>query len=354
MYTREISEAPDKLIKKSKAIFGTFKGHPKFFDIRGIRKPFGTWALPLFVTDTLIKSKMAYYFYTGSYIGCIFFVDAKILEYVEVVFWDIETHKRYSYHCVTGPQRQFIPFSLEAASTSCFAKSRYIRFSWDRRHNRLSLILNLKGDKNRPEVHAVFSAKFDERSCELTQVMPSPNLRRCTASYDLVQPLKGDLNIIEKNETVKNFSFNEGISFFNMKRLYMTLHYSGETIIGMGKCNEKNLLFKLHGSSQEIQNQEKMNDNFMIYDGRIIPLPPVVITHSYGIDKNWVIQDTENMIDLTFTPLSDNLNKVSILILRSIYHKIYGKFEGTLNIDNEEKLTFRSLPGLAEKYLVRL
>ena len=70
------------------------------------------------------------------------------------------------------------------------------------------------------------------------------------------------------------------------------------------------------------------------------------MTHPFGIDKNWIIQDTESMVDLTFVPSSVTKRILNIIAMRTSYSTIYGTFEGTLLTSEGEKITLRSLPGI--------
>jgi hypothetical protein len=90
------------------------------------------------------------------------------------------------------------------------------------------------------------------------------------------------------------------------------------------------------------------------YADSVTPLPPVTITHSYGLMKTWNIQDTENMIDLTFTPISDNVNVINAIVFRTEYHTIYGTFNGVLLTKDGEKVNVNGMPGLTKKYVIRL
>ena len=51
----------------------------------------------------------------------------------------------------------------------------------------------------------------------------------------------------------------------------------------------------------------------LFVDGAKTLLPPIKITKPFGFQKKWIIQDTESMIDLSFTPHSDDLRIFSIL-----------------------------------------
>lgn len=355
MYTRDMSEMPPSFVKNKKPVFGTFLGHPKRLDIRGVYKPYSTLALPSFITNLRIKSRITLYFNIEQYVGYINFIDAKMFGWAEVTFWSTETGKKFVYHNVMGPRKRFIPHSLERASTSSYRKSRYIRISWDRMQKKLSVIFNLRGNSVRPDVHASIAAKFGEENFgELTYVLPSPTMRRCSATYVAGMTAKGIINLVPKRTPPIPMTEKEGSCIFEMNRIYTSFRNHGEHITGFGNFKEQNLTFRLEDKQLENVDPDRINGNQMMLDGKITLLPPVRITHSQGIQEKWVIQDTEGMVDLTFMPISDNLNTISVLILRTVYHIIYGKFEGTLVDSEGQKISFKSFPGIADKYLVRL
>ena len=89
-------------------------------------------------------------------------------------------------------------------------------------------------------------------------------------------------------------------------------------------------------------------------NGEMTLLPQVFVTHPFGMDKIWNIQDTENMVDLTFSPVSENLRKMNTVIFRTIYHTIYGTFEGTLLTKDGESISVKNLSGIIQTTMLRL
>lgn len=355
MYRREVKECPKSFVHNGKPVFGTFFKHPERLDIRGIKMPYGIFPLPTFITNLRIKSRLGVCFLLGDYIGCIDFYDSKIFGMAEVIFWNVQTGQRYVYRSVMGPRKRFVPHKLEAASTSSYKKSRYIRISWDRKADRLSVIFNLKGNGVRPGANSAMIAHFNSsQMAELTCVLPSPTIRRSSAHYNASLPLHGSITLIPQKTSPLTMADADGIAFFDINRTYMKFISHGEFVTGLGIIDGKNLSFRIQAGSQEAVDQDKYNGNVLFYDGKETPLPPVVITHPYGIMNKWVIQDTENMIDLTFSPISDNKNIISAIILHSEYHTIYGTFEGTLLTVEGQKINIKSLPGLTKKYSIRL
>lgn len=346
---------PDSFVKNSKPVFGTFEGHPKRLDIRGVFKPYGTVPLPTFITNLRIKSRLTFSFEIGDYIGKITFIDAKIIGYSEVIFWNKETKQKFVYHSVMSMRKRFVPHDLEFAATSSWSKKRYTRISWDRAHGKLSVVFDLNGDSVRPTAHGAISADFtSDQFAELTCSRPNPTSRRCSALYNCTLPAHGTISLSYKDGTQKTMSDSQGMASFDISRTYMKFHSNGEFVSGMGIFNGKNLAFRISAESSDAYDTDRFNHNMLFYNGKATPLPPVVITHNMGIENSWVIQDTENMIDLTFTPVSVNVKKISAIILRTVYKSVYGTFEGTLVTADGEKISFKSLPGLAENYLIRL
>ncbi|HAH63717.1 MAG TPA: hypothetical protein DCL73_16650 [Treponema sp.] len=78
------------------------------------------------------------------------------------------------------------------------------------------------------------------------------------------------------------------------------------------------------------------------------------MTHPFGINHKWVIQDTETMVDLTFTPVSVNHRTLNILVMRTDYNNIYGTFDGMLLTGSGEKITLKNFPGIVKKNLLRI
>ena len=83
-------------------------------------------------------------------------------------------------------------------------------------------------------------------------------------------------------------------------------------------------------------------------------MPPVCITHPFGLNGKWIIQDTEGMIDLTFNPISDNCRNLNIVALKTTYHILYGNYDGVLTTFEGEKLNLHNFSGVMEESMLRL
>ncbi|MBQ5400349.1 MAG: DUF2804 family protein [Treponema sp.] len=355
LYVRKAEKCPEKLVKNGKCVFGGYDGHPERLDIRGLSRVFLDLPIPEFLTNLHINSRLTFFFSIGEYIGSIDFFDAKIFGLVQVVFWNVATKQRFSYRSVMGPRRRLVPHSLVKAATSSYKKSRYVRISWDRTLSKLSAIFHLKGDSVRPSAEGAIKAVLQEISDEeATLVLPAPTLRRGSARYNTVLPIHGAISLVESNHEKKLMDDADGIAFLDMNRTYMKFINRTEFLTGLGFIGEKRVAFRIEAGSQDAVDPDKYNGNIFFYDGKKTLLPPVVITHTYGIMKTWNIQDTENMIDLTFSPISDHRSYINTGAFKMDYHTIYGTFSGVLMTGEGEKININSIPGLTKTNLIRI
>ena len=356
MYTRAVEELPESLVKDGKSVFGTFRGHPKSFDIRGIYRPYGTLPLPTFITNLRIKSRLSYFFNVGDYIGSIEFFDAKAFGMAEVIFWDKKTRKKFEYHSLMGPRKRLIPHAMESAHTYSNKKGRYIRIGWNRKSDKLSVVFNLSGGKTGSDSTAALISHFNTDDMgEAVTISPCPTRRRSSAYYYLSASLHGAVTVFnQKTNQLKAMDDADGQAFLAINRTYMKFRSNGHSVTFLGEIDGKKISFRISSSSYEAVECEKYNSNVLFYNGELTPLPPVVITHPFGVGKKWVIQDTENMVDLTFTPDSECHKSISAVILTTEYRNFMGTFDGVIVTRDGQKINLKSMAGMAKTYLLRL
>ena len=352
MYCRKVSAPPKKLIKNGRPLFGTYIGVPSHLDIKGVKTPFGVIPLPPILTNIAIRSQLILDFTAGDFIGQVALFDSKIFGYVEVIYWNKKTNIKYAYRTFTGPRKRLIPNNLTKGIAVSFKKSRYLRISWDRAKNRFSILFNLKGDVLRPTTKARFSG-ITEKPNDYISVMPAPTSRRCSATWLCNFPIHGSISTIKGSES-NYMEPTDGSAILSINRSYYKLHAKFNSLTATGNVDGHKIIFWLATSSFDANDTNACNSNALFVDNEITPLPQVFVTHAFGVNKTWNIQDTENMVDLTFTPVSDNLRKMNTLVFRTVYHTIFGTFDGTLLDKNGESIPVRGLHGIVQSTMLRL
>lgn len=356
MYSRNLSNPPEKIIHKKKAEFGSYNGVSPRIDIRGMKAPYAGVPVPSFLSGLRIKSKLNYAFSIENLIGLASFIDFKAIGLGEITLWDKETGKKFVYHTIMPPRRRFVPVTTTRGICACYQKSRFIKISWGRKHQHHALSFKVKGDSIRPNSEGfVYSPMQDSMHCDLMFVNPSPASSRCSATWISTMKVQGHISITQKKSQNTLLSDDsDGLGIMVLNRAYYKMHSKQIFTYGVGNVKGKNIIFNLSTSNLDAADSDSYNNNVLVIDGEPTTLPPVYITHPFGISKQWIIQDTENMIDLTFTPVSVNSRTLNIIALRTTYDTIFGHFEGVLLSKDGEKINFKKFPGILQRGMLRL
>ncbi|MDR0389936.1 MAG: DUF2804 domain-containing protein [Spirochaetaceae bacterium] len=96
------------------------------------------------------------------------------------------------------------------------------------------------------------------------------------------------------------------------------------------------------------------NENVFWIEGNATLLPPVRITMPKGPDADWVIQDVEGMVDLTFTPLEKLRTGFNIILTHFDYSTPVGLYNGMLLGAGGEEVQIRNVWGHGEKLYLRI
>ena len=145
-----------------------------------------------------------------------------------------------------------------------------------------------------------------------------------------------------------------GLFLFGIKRAYYNLRHNEDTLTAQGIIKGKHVVFRISTANNDAFVPDMYNENVLFVDGIKTLLPPVKITRPSGFQGKWIIQDTESMIDLSFTPRSDDLRLFSIFILHARYHTIQGSFSGVLLTKDSEEIHLKDFTGIAGKQRIRL
>jgi hypothetical protein len=350
MYSREFREPPEGLVKNGRAQFGSYKGVSPKTDIRGMRAPYAGVPVPSIISNLRIKSRLEYAFSIKDFIGLSQFYDFKVIGLGEIIFWNKESGKKYVYHTIMPPRRRFVPVLTTRGICACYRKSRFIKISWGRQHQHHALTFKVRGDSARPDAEGyVYSPLQDEMHTDSLFVCPSPASSRCSATWFSSMKVKGHVAI--KGEPAAD---SEGLGMMALNRAYYKFHSKSSTAYGIGNVHGNDIIFYLKASNMDAADSDSYNCNVLVVNGKQTALPPVYMTHPFGIDKNWIIQDTESMVDLTFTPISVNSRTLNLIALRTSYYTMYGTFEGVLLTSDGEKIILKNFPGLLHKGMLRL
>lgn len=355
MFERDVTTPPEKLIKDGKPQFGTFREPPRFFDIQDVRFPFSAFPWPAFLSNLRIRGNLSFCFSTPTHIGRIDLLDVKFFCFSELVLWEKATGKRTAYRNIFGGRR-LLPKNTRKAVCATYNKKRYYRIGWNYEANRISVHFSMKGDSIRPDVTGTFLLNTLPENApqkpQLFTLSPFPTQRRCSAAFVCGAPMTGDLRSPDAPE--QNIFETKGLGIMTTRRAYYNLRSHAVFLTGLDTVDGHQVMFHLAQTGSDAVDANTYNENVLFADNKVTPLPSVTVTHPYGLSGKWIIQDTENMVDLFFTPVSDNHRTDSIVILSTDYHTMYGTFEGDLKTADGEILHLKSFAGIVQKQYLRM
>lgn len=91
------------------------------------------------------------------------------------------------------------------------------------------------------------------------------------------------------------------------------------------------------------------SENVIVHDGRIHKLGQVTFFHDPGDWlAPWRLRDTAGRLDLRLAPTVDRSADTNLLVIRSDQHQVFGRFHGTLVLDDGSPVAVDGLPGFAE------
>ncbi len=95
-------------------------------------------------------------------------------------------------------------------------------------------------------------------------------------------------------------------------------------------------------------------ENALIVDGRIHKVGRVAFTYdSSDFMQPWRMVSSEGGVDLTFVPFLDRTAATNLLVITSEVHQMFGRYHGTVQTDEGERIHLDGLIGFAEEHHAR-
>ncbi len=104
----------------------------------------------------------------------------------------------------------------------------------------------------------------------------------------------------------------------------------------------------------KIGKNPEIHDNAVILNGRVDKLPNVVFDYdARDYEREWRIYSSDRRLQLSFKPILVRFAKTDLLILKSVFHQIFGYYEGTFITESGEKIDIQNTIGWIEEHEAR-
>ena len=97
------------------------------------------------------------------------------------------------------------------------------------------------------------------------------------------------------------------------------------------------------------------SENMLFYDGKAHKLDQVAFNIPQTADgkddfmKPWPMTSNDGRFQMTFTPILDRAACTDVGVIKSDQHQVFGRFDGTVTLDDGTELKIENLIGFAEK-----
>ncbi len=349
MYQRDFQASMPSPLQKGIPVPGTWTRAFDDVDLLGIRRPFAV-PLPKWLRNYRVKEWQAFQVQDERYYLIAVLTNEKYYRIAQVFLWDKETKEKLLFRKSLPFGAWHLPRSLSNSSVTSRSYGFYFRIHAWLDADLVELDLDIEPNRKRPSFTA--HLEFDlaaSRSTPLVVCLPFSE-HRCMYAHKALAPVRGDLvfggrHISLSTEKTLGFVFDyKGFYPYRMRNIWCTAFgYDGT-----GRQ------FGFSIAESQIKEAFRNNENGLWVDGKLTPLPPVRITMPEGHGSDWIIQDLEGMVDLTFTPREPARFSFNYILTRSEYIAPFGVYNGMIVSSEGERMNIRNLWGLGEKLYLRV
>jgi hypothetical protein len=349
MYTREILAPIASPIENGNPLIGTWNKAFERVDLLEIRKPYG-FPLPRWAKDYRIKERHCFSAQDDRFLLEAIFCNLKLYRMAQVLFYDKESGEKYIFRKIKPGTGWHLPHSLANSSIDNHSSHFYFRIHSWLDADTIILDINIESTRRRPSltVHLAYNVSAQE----VTPVAVSLGIveRRIMYAYKALAPVRGDIVLGGRHINLKQKNCS---GFFCDYKGFFPYHMQTTICSAMGFIGE-NRRFGFHIAENQARETNKNNENALWIDGKLTPLPPVLITMPNGPDADWVIQDVEGMVDLTFTPKEQNKTGLKHIITKADFNTPLGFYNGMLKNSEGEQIQIKNIFGTGEKLSLRV
>jgi len=348
MYTREILAPIASPIKDGNPIIGTWNRAFEKVDLQEIHRPF-RYPVPRWAKDCRIKEWQSFTAQDDSFFLEALFCNVKLYRMAQVLVYDKKNEEKFIFRRIRPGTGWQLPHSLANYSVDSHSSRFFFRIHSWLDADTVKLDINITASRKRAPltVHLAYNVSPQD----VTPMAVSLGLagRRTMYAYKAFAPVRGDIVFSGRHINMKQDSCS-GV-FCDYKGFFP---YRMQMTVCSAMGFEENRRFGFHIAENQTKETNKNNENALWVNGKLTPLPPVRITMPNGTDAEWVIQDVEGMVDLTFTPKEHNKSGMKLLFTNSEFNAPLGYYNGMLVNSEGEKIQIKNVFGMGEKLYLRV
>jgi hypothetical protein len=349
MYTREILAPRPSPVENGIPLQGTWNKAFEEVDLLEIHRPY-RYPLPRWVRDSRIKEWECFGVQNDRFFLEAFLCNVKLFRIAQVMLYDKESGEKSIFRKLLPGSGWRLPRSLANASVDSRSARFFIRIhSWlDADTIKLDLNIQEAGSPYPFTAHLAYN--MSGRDVTPMAVSLGFTERRPMYAFKALAPVQGDIVFGRQRINLKADSCS-GI-FCDYKGFFP--YRMREQVCSAAGFDAEGRRYGFHVAENQTRETNKNNENALWVNGCLTPLPPVRITMPKGIKSDWIIQDVEGMVDLVFTPMTQNQTGAGLIIISADFDAPLGYYNGMLVSAGGERIQVRNQFGMGEKLYLRV
>jgi hypothetical protein len=339
--------APESVVTKGEfeyGRFGTLFGRANLLDVE---RPF-LYRIPRLVKYWRLKEWQAFQFGDQRWFFFTSLYNAKTLSMALFYAYDRERKRRYGFQRPIPGSAFSFGESLSGAAVAYRGPLRFLEYDCEFGSGRIQISAQRYDRDSGRSFAGEFRFSCGPKVAAPEAVCLPLGMNRAMYSTKLLMPFEGEFTV---GNEVFRFGAPGAMGIMDDHKGYYPyrLHYDWVTGFGL---DQKGRRAGFNLTDNQVRDQAKYNENCLWVNNKIWPLPPVKVTRPQGIGGEWIIQDTEGLVDLVFVPEVPNDVRFNLGFIESDYHGPLGSFRGVVKNGEGEKVQAELLYGAGEqKYL---
>jgi hypothetical protein len=348
MYTREILGSRETPVENGKPIQGTWKEAFGRVDLLEIQRPF-SFPLPRGLRNLRVKEWESFAIQDDHIYLEAFLANIKYYCVAQVLLYDKETRERLRFNKIIPFSGWHLPRNLWNSAVYSRSCGFFFRIHGWLDADTITVDLDIAATRKRPSFTAHLEYDLNYLQVPSMAVNLPFSERRCMYAYKTFSAIRGDVVFggrhisLDPVKAVGIFRDYKGYFPYRMRSIWCNAF-----------GNTEKLRFGFSIAENQTKETFKHNENVLWQEGQTTPLPPVRITIPKEDEADWVIQDVEGMVDLTFTPQEQVRNSFNLFLTRWEYHTPLGYYNGMLVNSAGNQIPVRNLWGVGEKLYLRV
>ncbi|MDR0386536.1 MAG: DUF2804 domain-containing protein [Treponema sp.] len=349
MYTREIQIPRSSPIENGKPLPGTWTRAFDEVDLLNIQHPF-PFPVPRWARDYRIKEWESFTIQDDHFFLAALLFNFKYFREAWVHVYDKTSTERMWFKKLLPFSGWRLPKKLSNASIESRSYGFFFRIHDWLDANTIEVDLDIEATRKRPSFTAHLHYSLAKKAVTPMVVNLLFSERCSLYMFKALGAVRGDM-VFGGRHISLNPDKTTGL-FCDCKGFYPFRTHSW-WCNGFG-FDGKNRRIGFSIAENQTKETYKNNENALWVDGKLTPLPPVKITMPGGIESDWIIQDLEGMVDLTFSPRESFKDAVNMIVLLAEYDAPLGFYNGMLVTSTGEKIPVHNLWGIGEKFYMRI